>query len=132
MGKFEKTGTAILCAMAILAGILLAVLGFNGSYGDDSPMLFFGAALFITVPAVILFGWFGGKAAEKRGKIDPVRIIAGLAMALIGGGMILCMKMIGVISEAGLWLIIPVLMVIAGGVSILQGMGIVKSPDEMK
>ena len=60
MGLFERGISTALCVMSIAAGVLLAVLGFGGSYGSDSAWLIFGALIFITVPAVMLFAMYGG------------------------------------------------------------------------
>lgn len=66
MGHFEKGVSTALCVLCLAAGVLLAVLGFGGSYGGGSAGLLLGALMFITVPAVMLFGLYGGSAAKKR------------------------------------------------------------------
>ena len=125
MGNFEKGIGTALCVMSIAAGVLLAVLGFGGSYGSDSAGLIFGALIFITVPAVMLFGMYGGEIKTKK-DIDPVGIVVGVAIALVAAGALACMWMLGVLKKAGAWLIIPAVMLITGIYAVLKATGILK------
>ena len=119
MGLFEKGISTALCVMSIAAGVLLAVLGFGGSYGSDSVGLIFGALIFITVPAVMLFAMYGSEIKTKK-DIDPV------AIALVAAGALACMWMLGVLKEAGAWLLIPAVMLITGIYAVLKATGILK------
>ena len=85
MGHFEKGVSTALCVLCLAAGVLLAVLGFGGSYGGGSAGLIFGALLFITVPAVMLFAMYGSEIKTKK-DIDPVGIVVGVAIALVAAG----------------------------------------------
>lgn len=85
MGHFEKGVSTALCVLCLAAGVLLAVLGFGGSYGGGSAGLFLGALMFITVPAVMLFGLYGGSAAKKT-STDPVGIVVGASLVLVSVG----------------------------------------------
>lgn len=125
MGNFEKGIGTALCVMSIAAGVLLAVLGFGGSYGSDSARLIFGALIFITVPAVMLFGMYGGEIKTKK-DIDPVGIVVGVAIALVAAGALACMWMLGVLKKAGAWLLIPAVMLITGIYAVLKATGILK------
>ena len=125
MGNFEKGIGTALCVMSIAAGVLLAVLGFGGSYGSDSAGLIFGALIFITVPAVMLFGMYGGEIKTKK-DIDPVGIVVGVAIALVAAGALACMWMLGVLKKAGAWLLIPAVMLITGLYAVLKATGILK------
>ena len=125
MGNFEKGIGTALCVMSIAAGVLLAVLGFGGSYGSDSAGLIFGALIFITVPAVMLFGLYGGEIKTKK-DIDPVGIVVGVAIALVAAGALACMWMLGVLKKAGAWLLIPAVMLITGIYAVLKATGILK------
>ncbi len=125
MGNFEKGIGTALCVMSIAAGVLLAVLGFGGSYGSDSAGLIFGALIFITVPAVMLFGMYGGEIKTKK-DIDPVGIVVGVAIALVAAGALACMWMLGVLKKAGAWLLIPAVMLITGIYAVLKATGILK------
>lgn len=125
MGHFEKGVSTVLCVLCLAAGVLLAVLGFGGSYDGGSAGLFLGALMFITVPAVMLFGLYGGSAAKKA-STDPVGIVVGASLVLVSVGAAVCMKMLGVLKEAGAWLLIPAVMLITGIYAVLKAIGILK------
>lgn len=125
MGHFEKGVSTALCVLCLAAGVLLAVLGFGGSYGGGSAGLIFGALIFITVPAVMLFGLYGGSAAKKT-STDPVGIVVGASLVLVSVGAAACMKMLGVLKDAGAWLLVPAAMLIAGIYTILAAAGVIK------
>ena len=126
MGHFEKGVSTALCVLCLAAGVLLAVLGFGGSYGGGSAGLIFGALLFITVPAVMLFAMYGSEIKTKKG-IDPVGIVVGVAIALVAAGALACMWMLGVLKEARAWLLVPAAMLIAGIFSVLKAVGVLKT-----
>ena len=126
MGHFEKGVSTALCVLCLAAGVLLAVLGFGGSYGGGSAGLFLGALLFITVPAVMLFGLYGGSAAKKT-STDPMGIVVGASLVLVSVGAAACMKMLGVLKEARAWLLVPAAMLIAGIFSVLKAVGVLKT-----
>ena len=125
MGHFEKGVSTALCVLCLAAGVLLAVLGFGGSYGGGSAGLIFGALIFITVPAVMLFAMYGSEIKTKK-DIDPVGIVVGVAIALVAVGTLVCMWMLGVLKEAGAWLLVPAAMLIAGIYTILAAAGVIK------
>ena len=125
MGHFEKGVSTALCVLCLAAGVLLAVLGFGGSYGGGSAGLIFGALIFITVPAVMLFAMYGSEIKTKK-DIDPVGIVVGVAIALVAAGALVCMWMLGVLKEAGAWLLIPAVMLITGIYAVLKAIGILK------
>lgn len=125
MGHFEKGVSTALCVLCLAAGVLLAVLGFGGSYGGGSAGLFLGALLFITVPAVMLFGLYGGSAAKKT-STDPMGIVAGAAIALAALGILAFLGIRGMLKEAGAWLLVPAAMLIAGIFSVLKAVGVIK------
>ena len=126
MGHFEKGVSTALCVLCLAAGVLLAVLGFGGSYGGGSAGLFLGALLFITVPAVMLFGLYGGSAAKKT-STDPMGIVVGASLVLVSVGAAACMKMLGVLKDAGAWLLIPAVMLITGIYAVLKAVGVLKT-----
>ena len=125
VGLFERGISTALCALCLAAGALLAVLGFGGSYGSDSAGLIFGALIFITVPAVMLFAMYGSEIKTKK-DIDPVGIVVGVAIALVAAGALACMWMLGVLKKAGAWLLVPTTMLIAGIYAVLKAIGILK------
>ena len=125
MGHFEKGVSTALCVLCLAAGVLLAVLGFGGSYGGGSAGLLFGALIFITVPAVMLFAMYGSEIKTKK-DIDPVGIVVGVAIALVAAGTLACMWMLGVLKEAGALLLIPAVMIITGIYAVLKEIGILK------
>lgn len=125
MGHFEKGVSTALCVLCLAAGVLLAVLGFGGSYGDGSAGLLLGALMFITVPAVMLFGLYGGSAAKKT-STDPMGIVAGAAIALATLGILAFLGIRGMLKEAGAWLLVPAAMLIAGIYTILAAAGVIK------
>lgn len=125
MGHFEKGVSTALCVLCLAAGVLLAVLGFGGSYGGGSAGLIFGALIFITVPAVMLFAMYGSEIKTKK-DIDPVGIVVGVAIALVAAGALVCMWMLGVLKEAGAWLLVPAAMLVAGIYTILAAAGVIK------
>ena len=126
MGHFEKGVSTALCVLCLAAGVLLAVLGFGGSYGGGSAGLIFGALIFITVPAVMLFAMYGSEIKTKK-DIDPVGIVVGVAIALVAAGALACMRMLGVLKEARAWLLVPAAMLIAGIFSVLKAVGVLKT-----
>lgn len=125
MGHFEKGVSTALCVLCLAAGVLLAVLGFGGSYGGGDAGLFLGALLFITVPAVMLFAMYGSSAAKKT-STDPVGIVVGASLVLVSVGAAVCMKMLGVLKDAGAWLLVPAVMLITGIYAVLKAIGILK------
>ena len=125
MGHFEKGVSTALCVLCLAAGVLLAVLGFGGSYGGGSAGLLLGALLFITVPAVMLFAMYGSEIKTKK-DIDPVGIVVGVAIALVAAGALACMWMLGVLKEAGAWLLVPAAMLVAGIYTILAAAVVIK------
>lgn len=125
MGHFEKGVSTALCVLCLAAGVLLAVLGFGGSYGGGSAGLIFGALIFITVPAVMLFAMYGSEIKTKK-DIDPVGIVVGASLVLVSVGAAVCMKMLGVLKDAGAWLLVPAAMLIAGIYTILAAAGVIK------
>ena len=126
MGHFEKGVSTALCVLCLAAGVLLAVLGFGGSYGGGSAGLIFGALIFITVPTVMLFAMYGSEIKTKK-DIDPVGIVVGVAIALVAAGALACMWMLGVLNEAGAWLLVPAAMLITGIFSVLKAVGVLKT-----
>ena len=125
MGHFEKGVSTALCVLCLAAGVLLAVLGFGGSYGGSAGLIF-GALIFITVPTVMLFAMYGSEIKTKK-DIDPVGIVVGVAIALVAAGALACMWMLGVLKEAGAWLLVPAAMLIAGIFSVLKAVGVLKT-----
>ena len=125
IGHFEKGVSTALCILCLAAGVLLAVLGFGGSYGGGSAGLIFGALIFITVPAVMLFAMYGSEIKTKK-DIDPVGIVVGASLVLVSVGAAACMKMLGVLKDAGAWLLVPAAMLIAGIYTILAAAGVIK------
>ena len=125
MGHFEKGVSTALCVLCLAAGVLLAVLGFGGSYGGSAGLIF-GALIFITVPTVMLFAMYGSEIKTKK-DIDPVGIVVGVAIALVAAGALACMRMLGVLKEAGAWLLVPSAMLIAGIFSVLKAVGVLKT-----
>ncbi|MCI7138982.1 MAG: hypothetical protein MR987_06160 [Oscillospiraceae bacterium] len=125
MGHFEKGVSTALCVLCLAAGVPLAVLGFGGSYGGGSAGLLLGALIFITVPAVMLFAMYGSEIKTKK-DIDPVGIVVGVAIALVAAGALACMRMLGVLKEAGAWLLVPAAMLVAGIYTILAAAGVIK------
>ena len=126
MGLFERGISTALCVLCLAVGVLLAVLGFGGSYGSDSAGLLFGALMFITVPSVMLFALYGGKIETKK-DIDPLGIVVGAAVTLIAAGALVCMWMLGVLKDAGAWLLIPAVMLVAGIYTVLKAAGVLKT-----
>lgn len=126
MGHFEKGVSTALCVLCLAAGVLLAVLGFGGSYGGGSAGLIFGALIFITVPAVMLFAMYGSEIKTKK-DIDPVGIVVGASLVLVSVGAAVCMKMLGVLKDAGAWLLVPAAMLIAGIYAVLKAVGVLKT-----
>ena len=125
MGHFERGISTALCIICLLCGVLLAVLGIGGSYGEDSGGLILGALLFLVVPSVMLFAMYGGGTAKKT-STDPVGIVAGAAMALIAAGTVVYIGTAGLFKEAGPWLLIPAAMFAAGVCSVLKAAGVLK------
>ena len=125
MGHFEKGVSTALCVLCLAAGVLLAVLGFGGSYGGSAGLIF-GALIFITVPTVMLFAMYGSEIKTKK-DIDPVGIVVGVAIALAAAGALACMWMLGVLKEAGAWLLIPAVMLITGIYAVLKAVGVLKT-----
>ena len=125
MGLIERGISTASCALCHAVGELLAVLGFGGSYGSDSAGLIFGALIFITVPAVMLFAMYGSDIKTKKA-IDPVGIVIGVEIALVAAGALACMWMLGVLKEAGAWLLIPAVMLITGIYAVLKATDMLK------
>ena len=78
MGHFEKGVSTALCVLCLAAGVLLAVLGFGGSYGGGSAGLIFGALIFITVPVVVGLFFNSSTCAVKSSIISAASSVATL------------------------------------------------------
>ena len=50
-----------------------------------------------------------------------------MAIALVAAGALACMWMLGVLKEAGAWLLVPAAMLIAGIFSVLKAVGMLKT-----
>jgi len=96
----------VLVVVTLVAGIMLII---QGVWISDGGLIFaggfftFGAFTFV-LGALTVQGYF------DKCKVDVVGLYAGILFIAIGGGIIAMISQ----QEFGLWIIIPVLMVIAG------------------
>ena len=103
---------ALLVVIAILAGIVILILGIKNA---EFALIFFGA-FFILVAFVFVLGTLTIKGCFDNCKIDVLGLYAGIVMSLIGVGM----TVIILINNQGvpLWIVIPLLMTFVGGVQV--------------
>lgn len=53
-------------------------------------------------------------------------IVVGASLVLVSVGAAACMKMLGVLKDAGAWLLVPAVMLITGIYAVLKAIGILK------
>lgn len=63
---------------------------------------------------------------QKKTSTDPMGIVVGASLVLVSVGAAACMKMLGVLKDAGAWLLVPAAMLVAGIYTILAAAGVIK------
>ena len=106
---FAFITSALLVVIALLAGIFLLVYGIKkAEFG-----LIFGGVIFTFGSLAFVLGALTLKGCFDKVKIDVLGLYAGAVIAVIGIGFLLliCTEPV---SSYGLWMIIPILMIVAG------------------
>ena len=106
---FAFITSALLVVIALLAGIFLLVYGIKkAEFG-----LIFGGVIFTFGSLAFVLGTLTLKGCFDKVKIDVLGLYAGAVIAVIGIGFLLliCTEPV---SSYGLWMIIPILMIVAG------------------
>lgn len=101
--------SALLVVIALLAGIFLLVLGIkDGEFGLllGGFIFTFGSLTFV-IAALTIKGFF------DQVKVDVLGLYAGVVISMIGIGILICFR-VEDISSFGLWIVIPILMIVAG------------------
>ena len=112
--RFAHAVSTVLVSIALLAGILLFVLGI---YKSQWALLFMGVFFFVGGGAFVL-GTLTMRGAFDKAKIDVMGLYVGIAFALLGIGFsVMILKMA---ESAGLWILIPLLMTAAGALQIIK------------
>ena len=107
--KFSFIISGLLVSIALLAGIFLLLLGIkDAEYG-----LILGGVIFTFGSLAFVLAALTIKGSFDKAKIDVLGLYAGAVIAVIGIGFLLFMCK-GPVSSAGVWIIIPILMVVAG------------------
>ena len=112
--RFAHIVSTILVGLALLAGILLLVLGIQRS---QWALAFMGVFFFVGGGAFVL-GTLAVRGAFDKARIDVMGLYIGIVFIAIGIGfnVMLCM-----LSEtAGFWILIPLLMSVAGTVLVIK------------
>lgn len=109
--RFAFVVSTALITIAILAGILLLILGIQ----RKEPGLLFGGAFFVLVSFAFVLGWLTVNGKFESCKIDVLGLYMGVVLVGIGTG-ILVWKF----AELGIWILIPILMTVAGLLQILK------------
>ena len=106
---FAFITSVLLVVIALLAGIFLLVYGIKkAEFG-----LIFGGVIFTFGSLAFVLGALTLKGCFDKVKIDVLGLYAGAVIAVIGMGFLLliCTEPV---SSYGLWVIIPILMIVAG------------------
>lgn len=109
--RFAFVVSAALVVIAIAAGIFLLVLGIQ----RREPGLLFGGVFFVLVSLAFPLGWLTVSGKFEKSKIDVLGLYMGIVVAGIGIA-ILVWKF----AELGLWLLIPILMTVAGLAQVIK------------
>lgn len=112
--RFAHAVSTVLVSIALLAGILLFVLGI---YRSQWPLLFMGVFFFVGGGAFVL-GTLTMRGAFDKAKIDVMGLYVGIVFALLGIGFTVMLLRLS--ESAGLWTLIPLLMTAAGAAQIVK------------
>jgi len=113
--------SALLVAVAFGAGIVLLILGIKDA---ESGLLFLGMIFTLGSLAFVL-GALTIKGCFDKVKVDVLGLYAGAVIALIGMGFLILKFMetyslLETVKSFGLWIIIPILMTVAGVFQIIK------------
>jgi len=109
--RFAVIVSAVLVTVAIAAGILMLVLGIQ----RRELGLLLGGAFFVLVSFAFALGWMTVNGKFENSKVDVLGLYMGIVVAGLGIG-ILVWKF----TELGLWILVPILMAIAGLLQIIK------------
>lgn len=111
--RFAFVVSTILVSIAILAGIFLFILGIHrGETG-----LLFAGAFFALGALTFVLGWLTVNGHFENCSIDVLGLYMGILLAGIGIGII-----VWKFAELHLWILIPVLMTIAGVAQVIKSL----------
>lgn len=107
--------STLLVVIALLAGILLLVLGIkDGNFG-----LLLGGFIFTFGSFAFVIAALTIKGCFDKAKADVLGLYAGAVIAIIGTGILIYFRAEN-IDSFGLWIVIPILMIVAGICQIIK------------
>lgn len=112
--RFAHVVSTILVSLALLAGILLFVLGVQRS----QLVLAFMGVFFLCGGGAFVLGALTVRGTFDKAKIDVLGLYMGIVFALLGIGFTVMLLTLS--ESAGFWIFIPVLMTAAGVLQIIK------------
>lgn len=118
---FAIAVSTLLVAIAFLVGIYLFVLGFR----ESNLGIIFGGAIFTFGSLTFVLAAFTMQGCFDKVKIDVLGLYFGVVFVVIGMGFILLKfiesySLIETIRSFGLWILIPLIMTLAGVIQIIK------------
>ena len=112
--RFAHIVSTVLVSVALLAGILLLVLGIH----RGQAALAFMGVFFLVGGGAFVMGTLTVRGVFDKAKIDAMGLYVGVVFVLLGIGF--AVLLLRLAESAGLWLLIPLLMTVAGIAQIIK------------
>ena len=112
--RFAHVMSTILVSLALLAGILLLVLGIH----RGQAALAFMGVFFLVGGGAFVMGTLAVRGVFDNAKIDVMGLYVGAVFVLLGIGFTI--MILSLAESAGFWLLIPLLMTAAGVLQIIK------------
>ena len=112
--RYAHVVSTILVGIVLLTGVLLLILGI---YRTQWMLIFMGVFFFLGGGAFVI-GTLAVRGAFDKAKIDVLDLYVGTVFALLGIGF--AVMLYTLFESAGAWVLIPLLMVVAGGAQIIK------------
>lgn len=119
--SFSIIISAVLIVIALLAGVFLLVLGIK----DANLVLLFGGVIFTFGSLTFVLAALSIQGCFDKIKIDVLGLYMGIVIVVIGAGFLVLKyvesySLVETVKAFGLWMIIPILMILAGVLQIIK------------
>ena len=112
--RFAHVVSTILVSLALMAGVLLIVLGIQRTQW----VLTFMGVFFLCGGGAFVLGTLTVRGAFGQVKVDVLGLYMGIVFTLLGAGFTV---MLGALAEShGLWILVPLLMSVAGIAQVIK------------